>query len=51
MDEIQLIPSVMNSIQDLIDRKSTQFILTGASKTITHTSYYHFALAESFGNF
>ena len=37
IDEIQLIPSVMDGIQDLIDRKIAQFILTGSSvKKLKH---------------
>ena len=31
LDEVQRVPEVINSIQDLIDRKIAQFILTGSS--------------------
>ncbi len=31
MDEIQKVPSLMDTIQDMIDRKQAQFLLTGSS--------------------
>ncbi len=31
LDEVQRVPEVINSVQDLIDRKQAQFILTGSS--------------------
>jgi predicted AAA+ superfamily ATPase len=31
LDEVQRVPELVNSVQDLIDRKLAQFILTGSS--------------------
>lgn len=31
LDEVQRVPDLVNSVQDLIDRKRAQFILTGSS--------------------